>query len=79
MSVSEVEVDALAVHVLNRSDVEMLPLSIQNRDTHRVVQSLRYIWDDLRERSKLYGMDTPEKASLSGMTRYASSASHLLP
>jgi hypothetical protein len=70
MSVSEVEVDALAADVLNKDDVEMLPLTVDNRDTHRVVQSLRYIWQDLRERSKAYGMDTPEKANLTGMSRF---------
>lgn len=70
MSICQLEVDAMMSDVLNIRDVSSQRLTMENRSANKVVQSLAYIWEDLRERGKVYGLDTPEKASLSGHTRY---------
>ncbi len=54
MSVCELEADALAADVLNRTRVRALRLTDANRDT-KMVETLAFIWEDVRKHNAKIG------------------------
>jgi len=68
MSMSMLEVDGCVENILNRIGVSTQVITCENR-AEKVVRSLDIVWDAVRKGGRDFGLETPDKASLSGLTR----------